>query len=107
MGVVAMETVAVRIPKDIEEELRLVVEREGLDRSTALRKMLEKGLKEWKKELALQLLREGKVTLWKAAEVAGVTIWEMLELVEEEGISLPIRAEDVIEDIRAALREEG
>lgn len=102
-----METVAVRIPKDIEEELRLVVEREGLDRSTALRKMLEKGLKEWKKELALQLLREGKVTLWKAAEVAGVTIWEMLELVEEEGISLPIRAEDVIEDIRAALREEG
>lgn len=107
MGVVAMETVAVRIPKDIEEELRLVVEREGLDRSTALRKMLEKGLKEWKKELALQLLREGKVTLWKAAEVAGVTIWEMLELVEEEGISLPIRAEDVIEDIKAALREEG
>jgi predicted HTH domain antitoxin len=107
MGVVAMETVAVRIPKDIEEELRLVVEREGLDRSTALRKMLEKGLKEWKKELALQLLREGKVTLWKAAEVAGVTIWEMLELVEEEGISLPIRAEDVVEDIRAALREEG
>lgn len=99
-----METVAVRIPKDIEEELKLVIEREGLARSAALRKMLEKGLKEWKKELALQLLREGKVTLWKAAGIAGITIWEMLDLVEEKGISLPIKAEDVIEDIRAALK---
>jgi predicted HTH domain antitoxin len=99
-----METIAVRIPKDIEEGLKLVIEREGLERSAALRKILEKGLKEWKKELALQLLREGKVTLWKSAKIAGVTIWEMLDLVEEKRISLPIKAEDVIDDIRAALK---
>lgn len=100
-----METMAVRIPKKIEKELALIIEKEGVDRSTALRKMLEKGIKEWKKELALKLLGEGKITLWKAAKIAGLTIWEMLDLIEEKRIILPIKADDVIDDIRAGLQE--
>lgn len=98
-----MKTVAVRIPREIEKELKVIIETEGLDKSTAFRKILEKGLKEWKKELALKLLQEGKVTLWKSAKIAGLSIWEMLDLIEKRGVALPIRAEDVIEDIRAGM----
>jgi len=99
-----METVSVRIPGEIKREIERIAEAEGVDRSTALRKVLEKGLREWKIEIALKLLEEGKVTLWKAASIAGVSLWEMLEIVEARGIPLPVRAEDVIEDIRAGLR---
>ncbi len=99
-----METVSVRIPSQIKREIERIAEAENIDRSTALRRVLEKGLKEWKKEIALKLLEEGKVTLWKAASIAGVSLWEMLEIVEAKGISLPVRAEDVIEDIRTGLK---
>ncbi|MEE8168548.1 MAG: UPF0175 family protein [Candidatus Hydrothermarchaeales archaeon] len=99
-----MKTVAVRIPKDIEKEFEVVVKTEGLDKSTALRKLLKKGIGEWKKEYALELLQQGKTTLWKAAKIADLTIWEMLDLLEEKGIILPIRAEDVLEDIKAGMR---
>jgi predicted HTH domain antitoxin len=98
-----MKTVAVRIPREIEKEMKVIIETEGLDKSAAFRKILEKGLKEWKKELALKLLQEGRVTLWKSAKIAGLSIWEMLDLIEKRGAVLPIRAEDVIEDIRAGM----
>lgn len=98
-----MKTVAMRISRDIEEELEEISRIEGLDRSAALRKLLRMGLKERKKELALSLLQQGKVTLWKASKIAGMTIWEMIELVKMKGIALPIKAENVIEDIKAGL----
>ncbi len=98
-----METVSVRIPKKLKEEIEEIAEIEKIDRANALRKVLEIGINEWKKEYAVKLLAEGKVTLWKAASIAGVSIWEMLDIIEAKGISLPIRAEDVLEDIKAAL----
>lgn len=100
-----MESVCVRIPEEVKREIEKVAEVEGLDRSTALRKVVEKGLKEWKIEIALRLLGEGKVTLWKASSIAGVSLWEMLDILETKGVSLPVSAEDVIEDIKAGLRE--
>lgn len=98
-----MKTVAMRIPEDLEKELEEISRVEGLDKSAALRKLLKMGLRERKKELALSLLQQGKVTLWKASKIAGVTIWEMMDLVKEKGMTLPIKAEDVIEDIKAGM----
>jgi len=95
-----MKTVAVRIPKAIEKEIERIAEVEKLDKSSVLRKILEIGIEEWKKEYVLKLLQRKKITLWKASEIAGLTIWEMLELIKQKNISLPIKAEDIIEDIR-------
>ncbi|MFQ6105519.1 MAG: UPF0175 family protein [Candidatus Hydrothermarchaeaceae archaeon] len=99
-----MKTVAMRIPKDLEEELEEISRVEGLDKSTALRKLLKMGLRERKKELALSLLQRDKVTLWKASKIAGITIWEMIDLVKDKGIALPIKAEEVIDDIKAGMK---
>jgi len=93
--------VAVRIPEAIEKEVEKITKIEKIDKSSALRKIFEIGIGEWKKEHALKLLQQGKVTLWKASQLADLTIWEMIELVKQKNISLPIRAEDVIEDLRA------
>ena len=97
--------ISARVPKEIYDDLKLFVKAERTDKSTAARKLLEKGLSEWKKEKALALLAEGKVTVWKAASVAGVSVWEMIDLIRERKITLPIRAEDIIEDLKAAIEE--
>ncbi len=91
----------------MEEELRLYMRAEKVDKATALRKLLELGVKGWRRETALDLLREGKVTVWRAAEVAGLPLWDFVSLVEDRKVVLPIRGKDVIDDLRAALKEKS
>ncbi len=51
--------------------------------------------------LAVELYREGRISLGKAAEVAGVkTKWEMLMLLNERGVSLDYTAEDAEKDLK-------
>ncbi len=75
-----------------------------MDKATALRKLLELGVKDWRRETALDQLREGKVTVWRAAEVAGLSLWDFVSLLEDRKVVLPIRGRDVIDDLRAALK---
>ncbi len=49
---------------------------------------------------AIELYREGKVSLGKASEIAGVSQWEMVEVLASKGIPLQYDAEDLEEDIK-------
>jgi len=51
----------------------------------------------------LDLYREGKVSLWKAAKIAGLSLWEMIDLLAREKVLLNYTIEDLREDIEAAL----
>ena len=75
---------------------------EHLEKSAALRKLMHLGLERYRQERALRLLAERKATLSRAAEIAKLSIWEMLELVRERRIVWV--DDDVIEDVRAVLR---
>lgn len=53
-----------------------------------------------KKTLAVELYREGKLSLGKAAELAGVrNKWEMLTILDKSGISIHYSIEDAKEDL--------
>lgn len=99
--------ISARVPKEIYEDLELFVKAEQTDKSTATRKLLERGLSDWKRERALALLAEGKVTVWKAASIAGISVWGMVDLIKERRVTLPIRAEDILSDLKAAIEEKG
>ncbi|MBO8175056.1 MAG: UPF0175 family protein [Thermococcus sp.] len=49
--------------------------------------------------LAIELYREGKISLGKAAEIARVTRWEMMEILASKGIPLQYDEEDLKEDV--------
>lgn len=58
-----------------------------------------------KRSLAVELYREGKLSLGKAAELAGAkSKWEMLMLLSERGVPLDYTAEDAKDDL-LTLRE--
>jgi predicted HTH domain antitoxin len=78
-----LKPLAVRIPEEIEKEIQEVIEREGLDKATAVRTLLELGIEEWRKKTALELLRDGKATFAKAAEIAKLSLWELADLVKQ------------------------
>lgn len=53
-----------------------------------------------KKVLAIELYREGKLSLGKAAELAGArNKWEMLTILDSNGVPLNYTVEDVEEDL--------
>jgi len=86
VNVLTLKPLAVRVPEEIEREILEVVEREKLDKATAVRTLLEIGIVEWRKKTALELLQEGKVTFAKAAEVAKLSLWEFADLVKQRNI---------------------
>jgi len=78
-----MPTISTRVPEDLEAELEAYLESERLDRSTAVRKLLSEGLEAWRTERALERFADGEVSLTKAADLAGVSVWEFADLVAD------------------------
>lgn len=77
----------VRFDVELEKAVREVVKQESVDKSTALRMLVGEGYKEWKLKRALQQLKEGKVSIWQASKIAGMSLWDFVVLVKkEEGI---------------------
>jgi len=54
--------------------------------------------------LAIELYREGKISLGKAAEIAKVSKWEMMEILASKGIPLQYDEEDLKEDVETLER---
>lgn len=54
-----------------------------------------------RRSLAVELYREGTLSLGKAAEVAGArNTWEMLMLLNEKGVPLDYTADDAEKDLK-------
>jgi len=92
-------TVSARIPRDMEQEVEALMREEHLEKSAALRKILHMGLDGYRRERALRLLSERKVTLSKAAEVAKVSIWEMMSMARDRRIGWV--DDDLMDDLHA------
>ena len=99
------EIISTRVPDEMAKDLKEIEEEEETDRAAVVRKLLARGIQQWKMERALRLYREGKATLWRSARLAGVTLREMMELAAKEGIHFQYTQKDLEEDIESALRE--
>ncbi len=73
---------SLRIPETLLKTIRELARRERLDESTAIRKLIAMGATEY----AVQLYRDGKVTLREAAAMAETTLREMIEILLEHGV---------------------
>ena len=82
-----MKRLAVRVPEETVMEIQEMAEHEKLDKATAVRALLLRGIDDWKKETALKLLQEGKVTFTKAAEMARLSLWEFSDLVKGSSVN--------------------
>ncbi len=92
-------SIGVRIDEDFIEKLESIGEEEQLDRSTMIRKLLEKGYRQYLKEKAADRYRRGEVTISKAAEIAEMTIWEMERYLVEEGYVSEYSAKDLMDEL--------
>ena len=90
-------TISARIPKVLEKELERLMREEHLEKSAALRKLLHMGLKNYRLEKALAELGEGRISLSRAAEDAGMSVWELMDEAARRGVTWV--ADDAIDDV--------
>jgi len=95
-----MAQIATRLKDKILEDFNLIVNEEKTDRATVLRKLLAIGISQWKLEHALKLYKEQKVTTWKAAEIAGISLYEFIDVLKNRRIPAQYTTEDLEEDLR-------
>ena len=51
-------------------------------------------------ENALRLYSKGKISLWKAATLSGISLWEMMEIIAERKIPMPYGIKQLEEDLK-------
>jgi predicted HTH domain antitoxin len=55
--------------------------------------MLSEGIREYKLKEALEILRERKITIWRAVEMVSVTYMEILDGLKQYNIPFPSNAQ--------------
>jgi len=79
---------------------RLAAER-GVSRSDAIRRAIRQGAREELVRIALERYREGKLGMRGAAELAGVTIGEMMAEANDRGVVANFDEADLDADVDA------
>lgn len=93
-------TITTRVGEELVKIIDSIAEREGMDRSTVIRRFLLKAVKDWLIERSLDEYEQGKLTLWQAAEKCGLSLWEMIDEVKKRRIHVPYTLEELKEDLK-------
>ena len=93
-------TVSIRLPLSQLKEIEEIARRRKLGRSAIIRELILEGLKATKLKMALDMLRERKISVWRAAELAGITYREMLELLRVHNIPFPLSDEEILDELK-------
>lgn len=94
-----MPTVSVRLDRETLKEIEFLMKEYKTDKSEVIRRLLDRGLKQAKLEVVLDLLRRHKISIGRAAELVGVTIYEMIELCRKNEIHIGYTEEDLRRDL--------
>lgn len=86
------------------QQFRELLRFDVLQRAEEARLVFSLGIKNRRIQLALQKYRSKELTLEKAAEVADLSVYEMVELLQEKGIEYNLDKDSVKEYLQKAVK---
>lgn len=93
------DRVSLLVPKKLRDEIESLATITGDDKSTLMRKLMQKGLHEMKLDVGIDYYIKGRASLEKASAVAGVSLWRFLEELTNRKIGIRYKLEDAQEEI--------
>jgi predicted HTH domain antitoxin len=99
-------TVSARIPRSQLREVEKLAATRGLDKSTVVRSLLDLGIKETKLKEALDLVRERKVSVWRAARMAGMDYRTLLVALRTHNIPFPLSEKELERELDELTRNQ-
>lgn len=88
---------SIRFPQDELELIEELASTERIDKSTAVRELVEMG----RVYFAVSKYKEGKISIEKAAEIANLSLSEMIDLLASLGMKSKIEMEDYVAGAKA------
>ncbi|MBI4146940.1 UPF0175 family protein [Candidatus Woesearchaeota archaeon] len=95
------ELISARIPEETAQDIKLLAKARHTGKTEVIRALILQGLKEAKLEMSIQKYKEGKATLWKAAQLAGLSLWKFLDEVKKRKIGMEYTREEAQEEVKA------
>ncbi|PSG97204.1 hypothetical protein BRD56_05960 [Thermoplasmatales archaeon SW_10_69_26] len=83
-----MPTTTVRLPEGLLEALDEMADDEHVDRSTVIRRALERGIEDLSLDQAVERYQRGGTTAWQAASSAGIDLVTFLQELQARGRGL-------------------
>lgn len=97
------ENVSVRIGKEELRDIDKISQYRKATKSAILREVLALGIKLKRLEIALEKFQKNEATAARAAEMAGISLSEFLEVLHERGINYHYGVEELREDVKRLL----
>ena len=92
------ELISIRLPKEDLEMVKQLSLQDKKDKSTIVRDLVEQG----KMYRAITQYADGRISIGKATEIAGITISEFMDHLTKLGIKSNLQIEDYLEGKKAA-----
>lgn len=101
MRYIRLKTASFRLEEEQDREIENLAKKMKIDKSAAARRIIEIGIKEYKKHEALNQVRNRKWTIWKAASYCGESYRSFLTLLRVENIPFPLTVEELQREFHA------
>ncbi len=101
----ALEQLNIRIPKKLARELEALAEVEHVAKIDMARQLLWEGIARRKQEVALKLYEQGQASKSRATEMAGLSLWEFTEVVEQRSSRWDYSLEEAKQELQRVLSE--
>ena len=92
--------VGARLELEIVKMIDQTAREEKIDRSTALKELVQYGRQKLLEKKAVESYREGRISVDKAAEMLSITVSETMKLFSNAGI----RSEETLEEYKEGLK---
>jgi len=93
------------IPEELKKEIDNLKELYKEDQSSLIRRLLWRSINEEKTDFAIKEYLNEKISMGKAAEIAGISIWEMLDELKKRNITLKYKISEAQCEIENLLKK--
>lgn len=93
-------TISLRLPKNEVDQLERLAQELGTEKPALLKRALRRGTEDLRFERACQAYRAGEATLSRAAELAGLSLGDMIARLRGADLELNYGVEELEKDLR-------
>lgn len=93
-------TLSTRITREESEILDTLAEETGMARSNLVKTLLRRGMKELRMDVAAEAYAQHRVTLSRAAEIGGLSLWDFIAQMGPRRLDLHYDVAELAEDLQ-------
>ena len=93
-------TITTRLPEKLVRELGTISEKEHLDKSTVIRRLLSDATQKWKTDYAVQKYKDGAFSFGQATDFSELSPWAFVDILRARKVMMNYDEEELERDLR-------